>query len=155
LKDFNIRKALVNDRAYLLSLEQKVIEAERPYNATLKSKDAVYYDLTSLLIDDASHLVVAEANGQIIGTGYAQVRDSKKSLQHSKHSYLGFMYVDPEFRGLGINKLIMENLMAWSKEQGILDFYLDVYDENSAAIRAYEKVGFSKSLVEMKINLGG
>jgi len=154
LKDLNIRKALVNDRAYLLSLEQKVIEAERPYNATLKSKDAVYYDLTSLLIDDASHLVVAEANGQIIGTGYAQVRDSKQSLQHSKHSYLGFMYVEPEFRGLGINKLIMENLMTWSKEQGILDFYLDVYDENSAAIRAYEKVGFSKSLVEMKINLG-
>ena len=154
MKDLNIRKALVNDRAYLLSLEQKVIEAERPYNATLKSKDAVYYDLTSLLIDDASHLVVAEANGQIIGTGYAQVRDSKQSLQHSKHSYLGFMYVEPEFRGLGINKLIMENLMTWSKEQGILDFYLDVYDENSAAIRAYEKVGFSKSLVEMKINLG-
>ena len=154
LKDLKIRKALVNDQAYLLSLEQKVIEAERPYNSTIKSKGAVYYDLTSLLIDDASHIVVAEVNNQIIGTGYAQVRESKKSLKHSKHSYLGFMYVEPEYRGLGINKLIMENLIEWSKAQGILDFYLDVYDGNDAAIRAYEKAGFSKSLVEMKINLG-
>lgn len=64
------------------------------------------------------------------------------------------MYVEPEYRGLGINKLVMENLIEWSKEQGVLDFYLDVYDGNDAAIRAYEKVGFSKSLVEMKINLG-
>lgn len=155
MKNLNIRKALIGDQAYLLTLEQKVIEAERPYNSTIKSIDAIYYDLNSLLIDEASYVMVAEDNGQIVGTGYAQIRESKKSLTHNKHSYLGFMYVEPEYRGLGINKLIMENLMKWSKEQGVLDFYLDVYDENDAAIRAYEKVGFSKSLVEMKINLGG
>jgi len=153
MKNLTIRTALVSDQADLLCLEQKVIEAERPYNSALKSKDAVYYDLMSLLIEDTSHLVVAEDNGQIIATGYAQIRTSKKSLTHDKHSYLGFMFVEPEYRGLGINKLIMDNLMTWSKEQGALDFYLDVYADNDAAIRAYEKVGFSKSLVEMKINL--
>lgn len=154
MNDVNIRKALLTDQDVLLSLEQEVIEAERPYNATIKPQGAVYYDLNYLLIDDESHVVVAEVNGQIIGTGYAQIRESKKSLKHNKHSYLGFMYVDQEYRGLGINKLIMESLINWSKKQGVLDFYLDVYDGNDAAIRAYEKVGFSKSLVEMKINLG-
>lgn len=154
MKDLNIRKAILEDQAYLLNLEQKVVEAERPFNSAIKSEGAVYYDLTSLLTDDVSRVVVAEANGHIIGTGYAQIRESKKSLQHCKHSYLGFMYVEPEYRGLGINKLIMDELMDWSKEQGVYDFYLDVYDGNDAAIRAYEKVGFSKSLVEMKINLG-
>jgi GNAT superfamily N-acetyltransferase len=64
------------------------------------------------------------------------------------------MYVEPEYRGFGINKLIIENLIDWSKEQGVFDLYLDVYDGNHAAIRAYEKVGFIKSLVEMKINIG-
>ena len=148
-----IRKALSKDQADLLSLEQKVIEAERPYNHTIKSKDAVYYDLDNLLTDDAAHLIVAEFNGNVIGSGYAQIRESKKSLKHTKHAYLGFMYVAPEHRGLGINKLIIENLMDWSKEQGVSDLYLDVYHGNDAAIRAYEKAGFSKSLVEMKINL--
>ncbi|WP_394389935.1 GNAT family N-acetyltransferase [Shewanella woodyi] len=154
MKDLNIRKALLKDQEYLLVLEQKVVEAERPYNSTIKPEGAVYYDLNSLLTDDISLVVVAEVNYHIIGTGYAQIRESKKSLKHSKHAYLGFMYIEPEYRGLGINKLIMDELMDWSKEQGVYDFYLDVYDGNDAAIRAYEKVGFSKSLVEMKINLG-
>ena len=92
-------------------------------------------------------------NGQIIGTGYAKIRASKKSLKHTKHSYLGFMYVAPTHRGLGINKLIMDRLIDWSKKEGIHDFYLDVYAENDSAIKAYEKVGFVKSVVEMKINL--
>ena len=39
-------------------------------------------------------------------------------------------------------------------KQGVPDLYLDVYDGNDAAIRAYKKIGFSKSLIEMKINLG-
>ena len=64
------------------------------------------------------------------------------------------MYVAPDRRGLGINGMIIENLINWSKEKGVFDLYLDVYDGNDAAIRAYEKVGFTKSLVEMKINLG-
>jgi len=153
LKDIIIRKANISDQSTLLKLEQKVIEAERPYNSTIRSNNAVYYDIENLILDDASNLIVAEFEGEIIGTGYAQIRISKKSLEHAKHAYLGFMYVSPAQRGFGINKLIMENLINWSKEQGVLDLYLDVYDENNTAIKAYEKVGFTKSLIEMKINL--
>jgi GNAT superfamily N-acetyltransferase len=97
--------------------------------------------------------MVAELNDEIIGSGYAQIRESKQSLKHHKHSYLSFMYVARNRRGLGINGMIIENLISWSKEKGVYDLYLDVYDRNNAAIRAYEKVGFTKSLVEMKMNL--
>jgi len=154
LKNLIIRKASSKDQSALLNLEQKVVEAERPYNHTIKPENAIYYDLNNLIVDDASYLIVAEFSGEIIGTGYAQIRESKKSLNHAKHSYLGFMYVESKYRGLGINKLIMENLIDWSKERDVFDLYLDVYDGNEAAIRAYEKVGFEKSLIEMKINLG-
>ena len=153
MKNLIIRKALLKDHKDLLLLEQEVVEAERPFNATIKSKGAIYYDLKNLLIDEASNLIIAELNGKTVGTGYAQIRTSKKSLKHAKHSYLGFMYVTPEYRGLGINKLIIENLIKWSKDQGVSDLYLDVYDGNDSAIKAYEKVGFVKSLVEMKINI--
>lgn len=154
MKNLIIRKALFKDQTALLELEQKVIEAERSYNHTIKPTNALYYDLDNLLIDLDSHLMVAELNDEIIGSGYAQIRESKKSLKHNKHAYLGFMYVAPNRRGLGINGMIIENLISWSKEKGVSDLYLDVYDGNDAAIRAYEKVGFTKSLVEMKINLG-
>lgn len=153
MKNLIIRKALAADQDDLLSLEQEVVEAERPFNLTIKAKDAVYYDLQHLLVDECSHLIVAQLNDQIIGTGYAQIRTSKKSLKHNKHAYLGFMYVASEFRGMGINGVIMKNLTDWCKKQGVYDLYLDVYDGNDAAIRAYEKVGFTKCLIEMKINL--
>ena len=153
MKNLIIRKALVKDRSDLLGLEQKVIEAERAFNSAIKAKDAIYYDLNKLLEDEDSLLMVADLNGVIIGTGYAQIRESKKSLRHNKHSYLGFMYVAAEFRGLGINGMIMKSLVEWSKKQGISDLYLEVYDGNDAAIKAYEKAGFTKSLVEMKVHL--
>jgi RimJ/RimL family protein N-acetyltransferase len=38
-------------------------------------------------------------------------------------------------------------------EQGVTDFYLDVYADNPSAIRAYEKLGFKPNLVEMKMSL--
>jgi ribosomal protein S18 acetylase RimI-like enzyme len=153
LNNLIIRKARLEDHDTLLDLEQKVVEAERPYNPIIKPKNAIYYDLKTLLTDPLSHLLIVEHEEKVIGTGYAQIKTSKDSLKHDKHAYLGFMYVAPHCRGLGINKLIMEKLIDWSKQQNIFDLDLDVYAENNAAIKAYEKVGFVKSLVEMQINL--
>lgn len=153
MEEIRLRKASSRDEFILLEFEQKVIEAERPYNSTVKSVGAFYYDLDNLLTSNKSHLLVAEVKGKVIGSGYAQIRASKQSLTHDIHSYLGFMYVVPEYRGRGINKRIVESLIQWSKSQGVSDCYLDVYNENKAAIRAYEKAGFVKSMIEMKLSL--
>lgn len=65
------------------------------------------------------------------------------------------MYVTPEFRGKGINKIILDKLISWCEFKGITNFYLDVYSENQPAIRAYEKAGFCSSLLEMKVSTSG
>ena len=66
---------------------------------------------------------------------------------------MGMMYVLPEFRGQGINKKIIDGLIAWGKTQGVTEFRLEVYTENEGAIRAYQKAGFSKHMVEMRTGL--
>jgi ribosomal protein S18 acetylase RimI-like enzyme len=152
MDEFNLRKASLGDESVLLGFEQKVLEAERPYNSTIKLLGASYYDLKELLTSNNSHLLVAEVEDTIVGSGYAQIRTSQQALTHDVHSYLGFMYVVPQYRGRGINKKIVERLVQWSNSQGISDCYLDVYSENEAAIRAYEKAGFVKSMIEMKLN---
>jgi len=149
----NVREARLGDLQSLLELEQRVIEAERPYNSAIKSEGTQYYDIEHLITDDNSSLLVVEAGNAIVGTGYAQIRSSKSSLIHADHSYLGFMYVAPDFRGQGLNKKVIDRLVSWSKSKGVNDLYLDVYFDNSAAIRAYEKVGFKSSLTEMKLSL--
>ncbi|WP_153916226.1 GNAT family N-acetyltransferase [Shewanella sp. TC10] len=151
--NLKFRKAVIQDLDVLKKLEQQVVEAERPFNSSIKPENAYYYDLERLLTDEQSYLLVGEIEDQIIATGYVQIRVSKRSLTHDTHGYLGFMYVAPEHRGKGVNKLLIDKLIEWSKQRLVNDFYLDVYDDNKAAMRAYEKLGFSKTLVEMKLNL--
>lgn len=151
--EVKFRQATKEDKEILLSLEQQVVEAERPYNPEIKELGAHYYDLDDLITSSNAYLLVGEVDGQIVATGYAQIRNSKASLVHEKHSYLGFMLVLEEFRGLGINKLVVDLLLKWSKEQGADYVYLDVYDKNDSAVKAYQKVGFEKALVEMKLKI--
>lgn len=148
-----IREARDGDYSSLLTLEQKVIDVERPYNASLKEEGAYYYDIEKLISDHDSRLVVGDISGAIVATGYVQVRRSKPALDHDSHGYVGFMYVKEEYRGLGLNEIILQDLVAWGQRRGVADFYLDVYAENNSAVRAYEKFGFRGSLLEMKLNL--
>lgn len=149
----NYREAILGDLDSLLAVEQKVVEAERPFNSSIKAGKTHYYDIAKLIVENDSYVVVAEDDDRIIGTGYAQIRPSKESLRHDSHSYLGFMYVSPEYRGRGVNRRIVDLLITWSRAQGVRDCYLDVYSENSSAIRAYEKIGFQPSMVEMKLSI--
>ncbi|WOD10213.1 GNAT family N-acetyltransferase [Pseudomonas sp. NyZ704] len=148
----NIRPAQPTDLPQLLQFEQGVIEAERTYNTDIRNQ-ARYYDLNQLIADERSLLLVAEQTGALVGSGYAQLRESKPHLHHDFHSYLGFMYVKPAYRGQGVNRAIINRLLAWSREKQATHCYLDVYAGNAAAVRAYEKAGFSNSLVEMKLRL--
>lgn len=147
------RAATTEDIAQLLELEQLVVEAERPFNSQIKTGRPKYYDLPALIQQDNSYLLVAEDEHQIVATGYATIRASKVSLQHERDAYLGFMYVAHKYRGQGLNQQVINKLMEWAQQQGVNDFYLDVYAQNQAAIRAYEKLGFEASMVEMKLRL--
>ena len=147
------RKAKISDLLRLQDLEQKIIESERHFNSFIKSENATYYDIKELISNKKSHVIVAEDNFKIIGTGYAQLRQSESYLKHTIHSYLGFMYTSSQYRGRGINREIIKLLISWSQEQGVNDFYMEVYSGNTSAIKAYEKINFKPCLLEMKLNL--
>ena len=147
------REAQQQDLPQLLSLEQAIIAAERPFNPLIKHQTTHYYDINAMLNNDNVCLLVAEMDTDIVATGYARIESSKTSLTHDKHAYLGFMYVKPEQRGQGLNKRIIDQLILWSKQQNVYHFYLDVYAGNESAIKAYEKVGFKPALLEMNLSL--
>lgn len=154
MQNLKIRKAISSDLPLLRLFEQGVIEAERPFDKTLKPDPIQYYDLDLMLIAKHIHLVVAEVDGQPVASGYARIEDAKPYNAHAKHAYLGFMYTVAEHRGKGINQEIIKELKRWAKEQGIAELRLDVYYSNASAIRAYEKAGFSKHMVAMRADVG-
>jgi len=137
----------------LLEFEQGIIKTERPFDPTLKDGHINYYDIAAMIETPYIEVVVAELGSEIIGSGYARIEDSKVYLKHPKHAYLGFMYVKPEHRGKGVNKKVIAALQHWSIVRGITEFRLDVYNDNLPAVKAYEKIGFSKHLIEMRMEL--
>jgi ribosomal protein S18 acetylase RimI-like enzyme len=149
----NIRKATHEDLEQLLIFEQGVITAERPFDTTLKPDPINYYDLKTMLTASHVYLVAAELDSKIIASGYARIEESKAYVKHEQYAYLGFMYVLPEHRGKGINKLIIDELKTWTASQGLTEIRLDVYYENESAIKAYEKIGFKKHMIEMRFNM--
>ena len=66
---------------------------------------------------------------------------------------MGFMYVDPKFRGQGVIQNIIEQLKQWSISLNIFETRLEVYSENTSAIKAYQKKGFENRMIEMKMDL--
>ena len=153
MKQIIIRKAAMTDLEKLLEFEQGVIAAERPYDLTLKKEKINYYDIEKMITAPDVEIVVAELDGVIIGSGYARIENAKPYLQHLQHAYLGFMYVDSHHRGKGVNKKIIDALTQWCILQNINELRLDVYQNNEAAIKAYEKVGFTKHMIEMRMGL--
>lgn len=148
--EITVRPAETSDLERLLEFEQGVIEAERPFDVTLRRDAIRYYDMAAMLAEPHIHVVVAEVDGELAASGYARIEDSKPYLTHDKHSYMGFMFTIREYRGKGVNQKIVEALEAWSLGQGVTEMRLEVYLENTSAIRAYEKIGFSGSILKMR-----
>ena len=148
-----IRKATLNDLSVLLNFEQGVIEAERPFDPTIKTGYITYYNISELITSDKSEVFVAEIDNEIIASGYAKIKSDRHYLKHKKQGYLGFMFVSEKHRGKQLNQLIIDALLKWCKTRNVFEIRLDVYQDNIPAIKAYEKAGFKKHMINMRLDI--
>ncbi|MEC7265130.1 MAG: GNAT family N-acetyltransferase [Bacteroidota bacterium] len=149
--EIQIRRAALQDLPILLDFEQGIVKAERPFDVTIRQGKVNYYDLEKMVQDPNACVIVAETDGKIVSSGYAIPKPARHYLDHEFYAYLGFMYTDEEYRGRGINAQVVEALKNWSEEQGFKEIRLTVYNDNVGAIKAYEKVGFKKHIIEMRL----
>lgn len=146
------REATEQDLPVLLEFEQGIVSAERPFNSTLIDGEIHYYDLLHLIRSEEALVLVTEEENEIIASGYALVKKPGNNYSNfDRYAYLGFMYVKPEHRGKGVNKLILHKLISWAKSKGMSEIRLDVYSQNESAVKAYEKAGFEPLLVTMRM----
>lgn len=148
-----IRKATKEDHPTLLTFEQGIVAAERPFDKNLKEGLIHYYDLLELISSENAEVFVAEYKNELIGSGFVKIEKEKSFRKHDYYAYIGFMFVKENFRGKGISKMILDSLLSWAKSKNISEVLLEVYDGNQAAIRAYKKAGFKERLVEMSLSI--
>jgi len=63
------------------------------------------------------------------------------------------IYVTEEYRGQKISSKLVKKCKIWAKEKGIKKICLTVLPDNKNAIKAYDSMGFSNFLLEMRANL--
>jgi GNAT superfamily N-acetyltransferase len=148
-----IRAAREADLATVIRFQQGIVDAERPFDSTLREGGIRYYDLEELIRADNVLFVIAELDGLSIGCGFARIDAAKGFLKHVREGYLGLMYVDPAFRGRGVNAKILEQLTRWCRSQGATELRLEVYPDNASARSAYEKAGFTPYMLQMRLAL--
>ena len=146
----SIRTANLNDLETLLEFEQGVIKAERPMDSFLREGTLSYYNIPELITAKNSHLIVAVANKELVGSGYLKIEDSNHYHKNPKH---GYIFVKPAFRGQRISNLILESLKKWGEKKDLKELRLDVYSKNTDALKSYNRFGFTKGLVNMKIDI--
>ena len=153
MNGLRIRDARPSDIPQLLQFEQELVKAERPFDPTIRPDPVSYYDLREYVTSGMVKVVVAEVDGKIVSSGYAYEKEARPYLDHATYAHLGFMYTVPEYRGKGINKKLIDVLLDWARSNELTEVRLTVYDDNTSAIKAYEKVGFTNHLQEMRLRL--
>lgn len=87
-----------------------------------------------LLTDPHSLYLVAEAEGQVVGCcGVTDILGEGD---------INNVAVDPVYRGRGIGRLMLTQLLLQGRELGIREFTLEVRVSNASAIHIYEELGF-------------
>lgn len=147
------RPAKLEELETLFEFEQGIVEFERPFDDALKTEHFHYYDLKSFILSDTAEVIVAVNENELVGSGYANIVDSKPYKTHKKHAHVGFIFVKPEYRGQGVSGKVLEALKQWTISKNVFEMKLDVYAENTSAVKAYEKFGYQKDLINMRLKI--
>ncbi|MEM5831844.1 MAG: GNAT family N-acetyltransferase [Candidatus Aenigmatarchaeota archaeon] len=136
-----IRSANIGDienfvSAYILSYSD---ESVKKYSFSKISRIKKYFKW--LLRKCKENLLVAEVNGKIAGficcdTNFFSKKENRRVLEI--HEF----FVIPEYRGIGIGKMLLEKSIEIAKNNGIEIIELVVGEENFRAISFYEKNNF-------------
>lgn len=91
--------------------------------------------ILSEMREPISHFFVVEESGKIIGYyGFLHILDELHILN---------VAVDPSFRRQGVGRALMDSVKSEMSRLGCRAATLEVRESNTAAVRLYEKAGFS------------
>ncbi len=112
-----------------------------------------YYEAFKQIAADPNHLlIVAESDGQVIGTLHLMFLPSI-SYQGGLRAQVESVRVDKECRNLGIGSRMMEWTIERARQRGAHAMQLTSHLTRKDAHRFYEKLGFKGSHLGMKLDL--
>lgn len=138
-----IRFARIEDAAAILSIQRDVfcegeffIAVSEEFNKTMEQQLAW---IQSIIDNDRDTMFVAEINGELAGM-IVFVSPARKRLSHTGSIT---MMIQKAHRNKGIGKALLQELLAWAKQNPLIEkVSLGVFSNNLRAIALYKSLGF-------------
>jgi diamine N-acetyltransferase len=97
-----------------------------------------------LIADENTALLVAEADGSLVGMVHGIVRDAPAIpiLVSRRYAVVDGIVVRSGFQKHGIGRGLMDQIQVWAVAKGATSIELSVYEFNETAISFYEGLGY-------------
>lgn len=114
------------------------------YLASLYPPEANHIlDVQALLAPEV-HFFVAERAGCLLGCGAVRCRPGEPATGGQPYGEIKRMMTSPAARGQGLASALMQRLEDTLRAQGITLALLETGEEQQAAVRLYERLGFTR-----------
>jgi ribosomal protein S18 acetylase RimI-like enzyme len=150
-----VRRATSADLAAVGALGALLVKEHHDFDpqrflAAGERTPAAYAAFLGKQLDDATTAVlVAEENGSVIGYAYAALEGYDYMALRGPAGILHDIIVEPEHRGRGVGRLLLEASLAHLSSRGAPRIVLSTAEQNEPAQRLFASMGFRRTMVEM------
>jgi len=122
----------------------------RRFLAARERTPADYASFIGTQLDDPDIAVlVADESGSVIGYAYAAVEGYDYMALRGPAGVLHDLVVDPEHRGRGVGRQLLDATLAYLRSRGAPRVILWTAEPNEPAQRLFARVGFRRTMIEM------
>lgn len=149
-----IRRARQSDIPVLINLLQDILQVHHQARPDIFKSEGQKYsdeDLKALLDNPAKSVFVYELEDQVVGHLFCEITTATGDvLQPVKTLFIDDLCVASAARGQKIGEQLYEFALSYAKEQGCHNLTLDVWADNSGAVRFYERLGMKPQKFRME-----
>lgn len=149
--DINIRLATIGDIEQLINL--RILQQQEDWGSEYIDYDGDFYNRTLNALNDflrreSGAIFIAETKGEVIATcGLQKIDMLPQCNDDGKYGYIFNVFTVKEFRKRGIQSLLIEKVLNYSKEMCITEIKLET--DSEIAINLYKKYGFEHDTLFM------
>lgn len=150
-----IKRTVSKDWKVLQKLNSEVYQNDSEFDKDLDLNRPFSYGgenyLRKLASGDYGRCYIAFIDDRPVG--YIAMSELKFDHRKSRYIEIENMGVSPEFRSLGIGKMLVTEAKNWAKELGINKLFVVAYYDNQKAVKFYKREGFKEIGLELEMKI--
>ena len=153
--DFKIRPATEADLPRLGRLGALLVQEHHDFDrrrflaAKNRTPDDYAWFLGTRITEPNAVVLVADKNGEAVGYAYGEIEGYDYMSLRGPAGVLNDLIVDPQYRGQGAGRLLLETIVSQLKSRGVPRVVLSTAAKNESAQRLFERSGFRPTMIEM------